>query len=107
MSPRCTSPREIAIPATETAAFGVSMAGQIGADNSRNSMTHVQQRLTRALALAGVTALLGGCTSLGPMPDLIPGKVLSKDERQSKVDGMIQRAQTHESDATKQIESGK
>jgi hypothetical protein len=62
---------------------------------------------TARLALVCLAALLGGCSQLGPMPDLLPGKVMSKDEQQNKVDGIIERGQTHEHDAEKQIESDK
>jgi predicted small lipoprotein YifL len=60
-----------------------------------------------ALLCLGLAALLAGCAQLGPMPELPPGKVMSKDEQQSKVDGIIERGQTHERDAEKQIEGDK
>jgi hypothetical protein len=63
------------------------------------------------LALIGMAALVAGCSGLGPglgpMPDLPPGKVMTKDEQQSKVDAMIEKAQQHERDAAKQIEQEK
>jgi hypothetical protein len=60
------------------------------------------------LVLFALAALLAGCSSaLGPMPDVVPGKVISKDEQQSKVDAMIEKAQTHARDAEKQIEQDK
>jgi hypothetical protein len=60
------------------------------------------------ITLIGLAALLAGCSGIGPMPDLAPpGKVMSKDEQQSKVDGMIEKAQNHERDAEKQIEGEK
>jgi hypothetical protein len=66
---------------------------------------------TARLALVCIAALLAGCSGLGsglgPMPDLLPGKVMNKDEQQSKVDGIIERGQTHEKDAEKQIEGEK
>lgn len=62
---------------------------------------------TARLALVCLAALLAGCSQLGPMPDLLPGKVMSKDEQQNKVDGIIERGQTHERDAEKQIEGDK
>jgi hypothetical protein len=62
---------------------------------------------TARLALVCVATLLAGCAQLGPMPDLLPGKVMNKDEQQSKVDGIIERGQTHERDAEKQIEGEK
>ena len=62
---------------------------------------------TAGLALVCFAVLLAGCSQLGPMPDLMPGKVMNKDEQQSKVDGMIERGQSHEHDAEKQIEGDK
>jgi hypothetical protein len=62
---------------------------------------------TARLALVCLAALLAGCSQLGPMPDLLPGKVMSKDEQKSKVDGITERGQTHEHDAEKQIEGEK
>jgi hypothetical protein len=59
------------------------------------------------LALIGIAALLAGCSQLGPMPNLTPGKVMTKDEQQSKVEAMIEKAQQHERDAEKQIEQEK
>jgi len=65
------------------------------------------------LALAAVAAsLLGGCSetmSLTQLPDVtkLPQKVLTKDEQQDKVDEMIAKGQTHQSEAAKQIENGK
>jgi hypothetical protein len=67
----------------------------------------MRERLTRVLALIVSTAWLAGCSVLGPMPDLLQGKVLSKDEQRNKVDGMIERGQSHEHDAAKQIENDK
>jgi len=70
-------------------------------------MTRMRERLTRVLALIAGTAWLAGCSVLGPMPDLLQGKVLNKDEQRNKVDGMIERGQSHERDAEKQIETDK
>jgi hypothetical protein len=66
----------------------------------------VMARIAR-LAIVCLAALLAGCSALGPMPDLMPGKVMGKDEQQSRVDGIIERGQTHERDAEKQIQGDK
>jgi hypothetical protein len=57
-------------------------------------------------------AFAGGCSetmSLAQLPDLakLPEKVLSKDEQQGKINDMIEKSQTHEAAAAKQIEGGK
>jgi hypothetical protein len=64
------------------------------------------------LGLFGATALLGGCSeamSVAQLPDFakLPEKVLSKDEQQGKVKEMAEKAQTHQTEAAKQIEGGK
>jgi hypothetical protein len=65
-------------------------------------------RIALLATLVALSAILSGCSSaLGPMPDVIPGKAISKDEQQSKVDAMIATGQTHERDAEKQIEQEK
>jgi hypothetical protein len=70
----------------------------------------VRRMLTAALVtLAGA---VGGCSesmSLAQLPDLakLPEKVLSKDEQQGKINDMIEKSQTHEAAAAKQIEGGK
>jgi type IV pilus biogenesis protein CpaD/CtpE len=69
-------------------------------------------RWFRVLALASAAAYLGGCAetmSIGQMPDLskLPQKILSKDEQQGKVNEMIEKGQTHQVEAAKQIEKGK
>jgi hypothetical protein len=56
------------------------------------------------MLLIALGVLLAGCSGLGPMPDITPEKVLSKDEQKSKVDAMIEQGQNHERDAEKQIE---
>ena len=69
-------------------------------------------RWLRAMLLAGATACLGGCSetmSLAQMPDFskLPQKVLTKDEQQGKVNEMIEKGQTHQTEAAKRIEAGK
>jgi hypothetical protein len=61
---------------------------------------------------AGAAAGLGGCSETLPLtqlPDItrLPQKVLSKDEQQGKVTDMIAKSQTHQTEAAKEIESGK
>jgi hypothetical protein len=43
------------------------------------------------------------------LPDVtkLPQKVLSKDEQQGKVNEMIAKSQSHQSEAAKEIETGK
>jgi hypothetical protein len=78
-----------------------------GGGNTSNPMLPIS-RLALLATLVALTAVLSGCSStLGPMPDVVPGKAISKDEQQSKVDAMIATGQTHERDAEKQIEQDK
>jgi type IV pilus biogenesis protein CpaD/CtpE len=71
------------------------------------------RRWTSALALAAVTAtLLSSCSETLPLvqlPDVtkLPQKVLTKDEQQGKVNEMIAKGQTHQTEAAKEIENGK
>ena len=46
---------------------------------------------------------------LAQLPDItkLPQKVLSKDEQQGKVNEMNAKAQTHQSEAAREIEAGK
>jgi hypothetical protein len=63
--------------------------------------------------LAGVAAAgLGGCSETLPLtqlPDVtrLPQKVLNKDEQQGKVNDMIAKSQSHQTEAAKKIESGR
>ena len=71
------------------------------------------RRWTSVLAPLAVTAtLLSGCSEslpLGQLPDVtkLPQKVLGKDEQQGKVNDMINRGQTHQDEAAKEIENSK
>ena len=71
------------------------------------------RRWTSVLALGAVTAtLLSSCSEslpLGQLPDVtkLPQKVLGKDEQQGKVNEMINRGQTHQDEAAKEIENSK
>jgi hypothetical protein len=65
-----------------------------------------------AVTLVGMTAQVGGCAETLPfaqLPDFykLPDKVLTKDEQQGKVNQMIQKGQSHEAEAAKEIEKGK
>ena len=42
-----------------------------------------------------------------PISAKLPEKVLSKDEQQGKVNEMIEKGQTHQTEAAKEIEKGK
>lgn len=70
-------------------------------------------RLIVGLALTAlVTAAVGGCSetmSLTQLPDVtkLPQKLLNKDEQQGKVNEMIAKGQTHQTEAAKEIEKGK
>jgi len=46
---------------------------------------------------------------LNQLPDItkLPEKVLGKDEQQGKVNEMINRGQTHQNEAAKEIENSK
>ena len=73
----------------------------------------VIRRWISALALAAVTAtLLSSCSEtlpLAQLPDVtkLPQKVLSKDEQQAKVNEMIAKGQSHQTETAKEIENGK
>jgi hypothetical protein len=69
---------------------------------------------TTRLVAVGIFAalLLGACSETLPLanlPDLtkLPEKVLSKDEQQKTVNQMIEKGQTAQADALKEIEKGK
>jgi hypothetical protein len=57
-------------------------------------------------AVPGGAGLFVGCSSVGPFHDL-PPKASGKNERQGQIDGMAKKAQSHETDAAKQIEKDK
>ncbi len=99
--PDCLTPRTVANGKV------VCVRYRDGGGYTSNPMLPIPQ-LALGATLIALTAVLSGCSSsLGPMPDVIPGKVISKDEQQSKVDAMIEKGQTHERDAEKQIEQEK
>ena len=70
-------------------------------------------RWTSALALlASAAAALGGCSetlSLTRLPDIsnVPERVMSREEQQGKVDGLVAKAAKHQTEAAKEIEAGK
>ena len=66
------------------------------------------------LAIAGTCAgvLVGACSETLPLanlPDIakLPEKVLSKDDQQKTVNQMIEKGQTAQADALKEIEKAK
>src|SRR5262249_18531745 len=71
------------------------------------------RRWISLMALAAVTAtFLSSCSEslpLNQLPDItkLPQKVLGKDEQQGKVNEMINRGQTHQNEAAKEIENSK
>jgi hypothetical protein len=73
----------------------------------------VASRWIALWVLAAVAASgLGGCSETMPftqLPDVtkLPQKVLSKDEQQGKVNDMIAKSQSHQSEAAKEIETGR
>ena len=57
-------------------------------------------------------SILGGCSEalpLASLPDMtkLPEKVLSKDEQQKAMNQMIEKGQSHQAEAAKQIEKGR
>ena len=79
---------------------------------SGQGVTSMPARWKVAIALIVVASQLGGCAETMPLaqlPDLakLPQKVLSKDEQEGKVSEMIEKGQTHQVEAAKQIEKGK
>lgn len=70
----------------------------------------MRMRCAIAVALMGFASQLGGCAETLPLarlPDFykLPEKVLTKDEQQGKMNEMIEKSQTHQAEAAKQIES--
>jgi hypothetical protein len=66
--------------------------------------------LVAVWAIAGT--MLGACSETLPLVNLpnivkLPEKVLSKDEQQKTMKDMIEKGQTHQVEAIKQIEQGK
>jgi hypothetical protein len=65
------------------------------------------------IAVAGCLCLaLGACSETMPLINLpsiakLPEKVLSKDEQQKSMKEMIEKGQTHQAEAVKQIEQSK
>lgn len=64
------------------------------------------------LAAGAVAGTLLGCSETLPLanlPDItkLPEKLLSKDEQQKTVNQMIEKGQSHQAEAAKQIEKGK
>jgi hypothetical protein len=65
-----------------------------------------------ALVAAAACLMAGGCSESLPLAQLpevtkLPQKVLNKDEQQGKVNEMIAKGQSHQSEAAKEIENGK
>ena len=61
---------------------------------------------------AGAGLLLGACSEMLPLVSLpsiakLPEKVLSKDEQQKTMKDMIEKGQTHQAEAARQIEHAK
>jgi hypothetical protein len=60
----------------------------------------------------GAGLLLGACSEMLPLVNLpsmakLPEKVLSKDEQQKTMKDMIEKGQTHQAEAAKQIEQAR
>jgi len=73
----------------------------------------IADRCIRGCALAALVAVLAtGCSETLPLAQLpdatkVPQRVLSKDEQQGKVTGMIEKGQRHQTEAAKEIEKGR
>ena len=72
----------------------------------------MQARWICTLALIATTGHLAGRSDALPLsqiPDLakLPQKVLNKDEQKGKVNEMIERRDSHEAEAAKEIERGR
>jgi hypothetical protein len=70
----------------------------------------VTATLVAVWAVAGT--MLGACSETLPLVNLpniakLPEKVLSKDDQQKTMNEMIEKGQTHQAEAIKQIEQGK
>jgi hypothetical protein len=68
--------------------------------------------LSLVFAVGCIGTMLGACSETLPLanlPDItkLPEKVLSKDEQQKTMNQMIEKGQTHQAEALKQIEKGK
>jgi len=69
-------------------------------------------RWRRVGALMAVAGGVVGCSETLPLanlPDItkLPEKLLSKDEQQKAMNQMIEKGQSHQTEAVKQIEKGK
>jgi hypothetical protein len=81
---------------------------------SRASMI-AGRKATLSLIVAGACTgalLLSACSETLPLanlPDItkLPEKVLNKDEQQKAMNQMIEKGQSHQAEALKQIEKGK
>jgi hypothetical protein len=88
----------------------IDIAPQSGWGESMVAGWRLAQGVVAAGALAGL--VLSGCSETLPLvnlPDIprLPEKVLSKDEQQKAVNQMIEKGQTHQVEAAKQIEQAK
>ena len=86
------------------------MVMKAAAVSSRNLATHIAKRWVRALVFISMTVLLESCsTPLGQLPDLanLPGKMLNKDQQQTRINEMAAKGQAHQSETAKAIENEK
>jgi hypothetical protein len=73
----------------------------------------VRCKLGLALVASGAAGMaLLGCSetlSLVDLPNIsrLPGKLLSKEEQAKTMNQMLEKGQTHQADAAKEIEAGK
>ncbi len=86
------------------------MSQQTGAEDFDDCSLESAPVLIVSGALIGT--LFSGCSETLPLinlPDVakLPEKVLSKDEQQKTMNQMIEKGQSHQAEAAKQIEKGK
>ena len=62
-------------------------------------------RYPTLLASIIAAALVAGCSSLGDMPDLGNRSDGSGASQRAKIEGMVERAKAHETQAAKEIET--
>jgi hypothetical protein len=86
------------------------MIMQRRADSSHKQVVRTAKRWVHALVLISVTAFLASCAGpLGELPEIakLPDKMMNKDQQQAKINEMLAKGQSHQSEAAKEIENQK